>query len=146
MSGDEGDSKRFLGRTSPIYPSSSTHVISVGGSSLAVGANNNYRFEVAWGTHTANQQGDHWNPHPPGPFLYGAGGGTSRKFHEPEYQEGVVPRRLTHCYGDDGAVDPDVGLVGDPNSGMLVGETQSFPNGGVHYDEYRIGGTSLLHL
>ena len=30
----------------------------------------------------------------------------------------------------------------DPNTGMLVGETQTFPDG-RHYDEYRIGGTSL---
>ena len=33
-------------------------------------------------------------------------------------------------------------MVGDPNTGMLVGQTQTFPEG-VHYDEYRIGGTSL---
>jgi hypothetical protein len=33
-------------------------------------------------------------------------------------------------------------MDGDPNSGMLVGETQTFPNG-RHYGEYRIGGTSL---
>ena len=30
----------------------------------------------------------------------------------------------------------------DPTTGMLVGETQTFPEG-VHYDQYRIGGTSL---
>jgi len=30
----------------------------------------------------------------------------------------------------------------DPTTGMLVGQTQTFPEG-VHYDEYRIGGTSL---
>ena len=30
----------------------------------------------------------------------------------------------------------------DPTTGMLVGQTQAFPEG-VHYDEYRIGGTSL---
>ena len=39
-------------------------------------------------------------------------------------------------------VIPDVGLVGDPTTGMLVGQTQTFPEG-VSYDEYRIGGTSL---
>jgi hypothetical protein len=33
-------------------------------------------------------------------------------------------------------------MVGDPNTGFLVGETQTFPDG-VYYDEYRIGGTSL---
>ena len=30
----------------------------------------------------------------------------------------------------------------DPTTGMLVGETQTFPNG-IDYGEYRIGGTSL---
>ncbi len=30
----------------------------------------------------------------------------------------------------------------DPTTGMLVGETQTFPDG-TYYDEYRIGGTSL---
>ena len=33
-------------------------------------------------------------------------------------------------------------MVGDPNTGFLVGQTQTFPEG-VSYDEYRIGGTSL---
>ena len=37
---------------------------------------------------------------------------------------------------------PDVALDADPNTGMLIGETQTFPDG-VHYGEYRIGGTSL---
>ena len=30
----------------------------------------------------------------------------------------------------------------DPNTGMLIGETQIFPDG-TYYDQYRIGGTSL---
>ena len=30
----------------------------------------------------------------------------------------------------------------DPNTGMLIGQTQTFPDG-VHYGEFRIGGTSL---
>jgi subtilase family serine protease len=30
----------------------------------------------------------------------------------------------------------------DPTTGMLVGQTQTFPDG-VYYDQYRIGGTSL---
>ena len=33
-------------------------------------------------------------------------------------------------------------MDGDPTTGMLVGETQTFPDG-VYYDQYRIGGTSL---
>jgi hypothetical protein len=39
-------------------------------------------------------------------------------------------------------VEPDISLEADPATGMLVGETQTFPNG-VYYDQYRIGGTSV---
>ena len=38
---------------------------------------------------------------------------------------------------------PDVSALGDPNTGMLVGQTQRFPDGTVKYSEFRIGGTSL---
>ena len=34
-------------------------------------------------------------------------------------------------------------MVGDPQTGFLVGQTQTFPNGTARYSEYRIGGTSL---
>src|SRR5439155_26639648 len=44
--------------------------------------------------------------------------------------------------GASGRAVPDVGLDGDPNTGMLIGETQSFPDG-TYYDVFRIGGTSL---
>jgi subtilase family serine protease len=40
-------------------------------------------------------------------------------------------------------VVPDVSAVGDPTTGMLVGQTQTFPDGHTAYSEYRIGGTSL---
>ena len=48
-----------------------------------------------------------------------------------------------------GRAVPDVGMDADPTTGMLIGETQDFPAAsvfgpaGVHYGEYRIGGTSL---
>ena len=38
---------------------------------------------------------------------------------------------------------PDVGLDGDPTTGMLIGLTQTYPDGAEQYGEYRIGGTSL---
>ena len=41
-----------------------------------------------------------------------------------------------------GAWCPTSRRVGDPNTGFLVGETQTFPTG-VRYGEYRLGGTSL---
>ena len=54
-----------------------------------------------------------------------------------------MPPTLSQRYG--GAptrVVQDVSAVGDPNTGMLVGQTQNFPDG-TYFDEYRIGGTSL---
>ena len=41
-----------------------------------------------------------------------------------------------------GRAVPDIAAVGDPQTGFLVGQTQTFPEG-TDYDEYRIGGTSL---
>lgn len=38
---------------------------------------------------------------------------------------------------------PDIAAVADPNTGFLVGQTQTLPDGKLGYDEYRIGGTSL---
>ena len=39
-------------------------------------------------------------------------------------------------------VVPDISMEADPATGMLVGETQTFPDG-TYYDQYRIGGTSV---
>jgi subtilase family serine protease len=82
-------------------------------------------------------------PPAPGAFLYGSGGGTSMLFEQPSYQAPVVPSDLAHSRGDTAMrVVPDISMDGDPNTGMLVGQTQKFPDG-VYYDQYRIGGTSL---
>ncbi|MFD1049941.1 serine protease, partial [Kibdelosporangium lantanae] len=78
-------------------------------------------------------------------YTTGSGGSTSRLFAEPFYQKGVVPDALAkHNQTGDarGRVVPDISMVGDPNTGMLIGITQTFPEG-AHYDQYRIGGTSL---
>ena len=75
--------------------------------------------------------------------MYGAGGGPSRLFDQPRLPEGRRPGqhgRLPRRSPAPGV--PDVGMVGDPNTGFLVGQTQTFPEG-VSYGEYRIGGTSL---
>ncbi|HEY5153253.1 MAG TPA: hypothetical protein VIJ47_00870, partial [Acidimicrobiales bacterium] len=86
-----------------------------------------------------------WTPPAPGAYVYGSGGGTSRLFSQPWYQRGVVPdalARKNQTKGNKGRVVPDISMLGDPSTGMLIGQTQTFPEG-VSYDEYRIGGTSL---
>ncbi len=142
-SGDGGDERAELGRVSTDYPASSPLVTAVGGTSLGVGPLDNHLFEVGWGSRSTTLTRRKWRPKPPGPFYYGSGGGTSRQFAEPDYQLDVVPNHLATRYGGRARVVPDISMDGDPNTGMLVGETQTFPNGTAKYAEYRIGGTSL---
>jgi subtilase family serine protease len=119
-------------------------VTAVGGTTLAVGAANDYQFETGWQTGTSSLVAGAWSPAPPGTYLYGAGGGTSRLFAQPAYQAGVVPDGMSRTYGGPAMrVVPDIAALGDPNSGMLIGQTQTFPDGIARYSEYRIGGTSL---
>jgi len=148
-SGDSGDETDGTSATnyagaSPDWPATDPFVTAVGGTSLAVGASNNRVFEAGWetGKQTLNTKNTTWNP---AYYLYGSGGGASRLFTQPEYQAGVVPSAIATAHGHRSQpmrTVPDVSALGDPNTGMLVGQTQSFPDGS-YYDEYRIGGTSL---
>jgi subtilase family serine protease len=141
-SGDNGDESASLDHPEPDFPASDPWVTGVGGTSLAVGGANNYLFETGWGTLKSTLTDGAWRPDPPGDFLYGAGGGTSKLFDQPSYQRGVVPASLAGA-ANPMRVVPDVAAVGDPNTGMVIGETQTFPNNQATYSEYRIGGTSL---
>ncbi|MEY2438281.1 MAG: hypothetical protein QOF97_3117, partial [Acidimicrobiaceae bacterium] len=143
-SGDNGDEADTLGTPSPDFSASDTLVTAVGGTSLGIGADGRRVVETGWETTKSTLTAGAWDP-VPGAFLYGSGGGTSRLFHEPWYQQGVVPNRLAEQNQQPrhkGRVVPDISTVGDPNTGMLIGITQTFPDG-THYDQYRIGGTSL---
>src|SRR5262245_698257 len=142
-SGDNSDESLVEGYRTADWPASSPFVTAVGGTSLAVGASNNYLFETGWGTTTSSWTGTAWSPDPPGAWLYGSGGGVSQLFAEPAYQVGVVPASVFQAQGRTGRAVPDIAAVGDPNTGYLVGETQTFPDGSVRYSEARIGGTSL---
>ena len=142
-SGDDGDEIENIGIRSVDWPAASPWVTAVGGTTLAVTGGNNYLFETGWGTKKSILSGSDWSPTPPGDFVYASGGGTSRIFPQPSYQVGVVPGAISGYFGGNGRAVPDVAMVGDPNSGMLEGQTQTFPDGSVQYSEYRIGGTSL---
>jgi len=142
-SGDNSDESLVVGIQTTDWPASSPFVTAVGGTSLAVGRNNENLFEVGWGTTDSRFNGTTWAPQPPGSWLYGAGGGVSRVFAEPSYQQGVVPAGVFQAQGRTGRAVPDISALGDPQTGYLVGQTQTFPDGSVRYSEYRIGGTSL---
>jgi subtilase family serine protease len=142
-SGDDGDESQVVGFASADFPASSPFVTAVGGTTLAVDASNNYLFETAWGTTTSSWTGTDWSPAAPGSWLYGSGGGVSILFGVPAYQQGVVPDAVFAAQGRTGRAVPDIAAVGDPNTGYLVGQTQTFPDGTVKYSEYKLGGTSL---
>lgn len=156
-SGDSGDETGGSGnqaQATPDWPASSPLVTAVGGTSLAVGSSStdltSWQGEWGWetgesglsGTNTSNLS---WSPKPPGTYVYGSGGGTSRIFAQPWYQAGVVPASMATANGGSTPmrVVPDVSALADPTTGMLIGQTQTFPDGSAKYSEYRIGGTSL---
>ncbi|RPF33009.1 protease pro-enzyme activation domain-containing protein [Streptomyces sp. TLI_185] len=145
-SGDNGDEVANTGTKQVDTPANSAWVTAVGGTSLAVGKSNNYQWETGWGTEKAvlSADGKSWTNFP-GAFTSGAGGGTSKTVAEPFYQKGVVPDALAKANSADGnRVVPDIAAIADPNTGFLVGQTQTLPDGKTQaYDEYRIGGTSL---
>ncbi|MGZ4703896.1 MAG: S53 family peptidase [Acidimicrobiales bacterium] len=144
-SGDSGDEVINLGTPSADFSASSPWVTAVGGTTLGIGELGSRQFETGWETGKSTLKGSRWAPRSPGGYVYGSGGGTSTLFTQPFYQRGVVPDALAtqnQAPGVKGRVVPDISMLGDPTTGMLVGQTQTFPEG-VHYDEYRIGGTSL---
>jgi subtilase family serine protease len=147
-SGDGGDETgghaANAAAATPDWPASSPWVTAVGGTSLAVGASNNYLWETGWEVGSAEYKGTAWvTTTPPGTYLNGSGGGTSRLFAQPSYQVGVVPNSMSQAHGTaKGRVVPDLSAVGDTQTGMLIGQTQTFPDG-AYYDTYRVGGTSV---
>jgi subtilase family serine protease len=133
-SGDSGDETVNFGFATTDWPASSPWVTAVGGTSLGIGAAGTRVLETGWGTsdYSCNSTTLACTR---AAWQYGAGGGVSAVFAEPAYQ---VSAGLTLT----GRGVPDVAALADPQTGLLVGQTQTFPDG-VSYDEYRIGGTSL---
>ncbi len=131
-SGDNGDETSLFGFATPDYPASSPWVTAVGGTSLAIDSSASRVFETGWGTSTYSCNTSTLVCTRTG-WLYGSGGGESVIFAKPSYQSGLAGT---------GRKVPDVAALGDPQTGLLIGQTQTFPNG-TYYDEYRIGGTSL---
>ena len=141
-SGDNGDEVANTGTVQADFSASDPWVTAVGGTSLGIGKNGQRVLETGWETTKSTLTNGAWGP---AAYLYGSGGGTSRLFAEPGYQRGVVPDALARenqTGNHRGRVVPDISMDGDPTTGFLVGETQTFPDG-VYYDQYRIGGTSL---
>jgi subtilase family serine protease len=144
-SGDHGDFEAFTGTKQVDFPANSSWVTGVGGTSLAVGKNNKYLWETGWGGDGASlsANGKNWSSLP-GTFASGAGGGTSATVPQPFYQKGVVPDSLSEANGATPMRTlPDISAIADPNTGFLIGQTQTQADGSLAYSEYRLGGTSL---
>ncbi|MEA2131108.1 MAG: hypothetical protein QOJ85_3999 [Solirubrobacteraceae bacterium] len=180
-SGDAGDETRDPngpGDRETNAPANNPLATSVGGTSMAIGADGKAAWQTYWGNFTSTLVNGAWTPVPPGDYYAGGGGGTSQSYTEPGYQKGVVPDDLANYWlgkrAEAGAteasvlplpgkpvtpqvpgrVEPDISMLGDPNTGMVVGDTQDFtanrnplhlqlPTDDVHYGEFRLGGTSL---
>ncbi|HTX46564.1 MAG TPA: S53 family peptidase [Solirubrobacteraceae bacterium] len=138
------------------YPTSSPWVTSVGGTSLAIGSQNNWEWELPWGTllDPLAASGTSWTYTPPPPYTANtydgsSGGGVSTAYTQPWYQQGVVPNSLATDVPEGSTttpmrVVPDVSALADPSTGMLVGQTTLTANGKSYaFQLSRIGGTSV---
>jgi subtilase family serine protease len=154
-SGDSGDNFADFGMTVPDYPPTSPLVTAVGGTSLEVGKSNTRTAEYGWSTAkqtlcvvTVTNCGSATTPLGALAWQAGGGAGTSYTYLQPSYQAGVVPAALAlrnqNLFGPTPLrVIPDISMDADASTGMLVGLTQTFPNGSVRYSQYKLGGTSL---
>ena len=154
-SGDDGDNFADTGLTAPDYPPSSPFVTAVGGTTLEVGGGNARLAEYGWSTAkqplcvgvATTNCGSATTPAGPLAWNAGGGGGTSYTYTQPYYQAPVVPAGLAlrneALFGPVPLrVEPDISMDADAQSGMLIGLTQTFPDG-VFYDQFKEGGTSL---
>lgn len=134
--GDNGDEATSLGTPQTDYPASDPLVTGVGGTSTEI-KQSGIQAETGWQTskYVLNAGKTAWTQSTA--FLYGGGGGYSSNFKEPSYQ---VIAGIPDATG--GRALPDVSMDADPTTGMLIGQTQTFPTG-AQYDTFRIGGTSL---
>jgi subtilase family serine protease len=123
------------------YPGSDPWVTGVGGTSVAVGAHDNYLWETGWVTDLTqlNKSGTAWKPAPPGPFFAGTTGGIS-SFAEPYYQRGVVSGNVIG--GHAMRAVPDVSDLGDFTLGYQMGYSHYVHHKRVYVNTSN-GGTSL---
>jgi subtilase family serine protease len=126
----------------------------VGGTALEINSTGNREAEYGWSTgketlcvSTSTSCGKATTPTGSLAFQSGGGGGTSYYYAEPYYQAPVVPAALAlrndAIFGPTPLrVVPDISMDADAQTGMLIGLTQTFPDG-TYYGEFKEGGTSL---
>jgi subtilase family serine protease len=141
----EGVTMAFSSGDSPgvSVPAADPYALSVGGTTLGVGQQNQRLFETGWSNDDAYRQNGQW--HELGIGRDAAGGNTSLIWSEPSYQKGVVPARMTHvgvgANHTDRAV-PDISADADATTGIAQIVIEPGRRGDV-YHSFVDGGTSL---
>jgi subtilase family serine protease len=135
--GDLGDNTTAgSGRPSPVYPAHNPMVTAVGGTSLILGSGGHYLRELGWAKTHAELKDGEWLDGTKATFR-GTGGGVSKRFAQPAYQKGVAPPSFSS-----GRAVPDLAALGDAETGMSIGYTQTFPDGSHRYSERRVASTT----
>jgi subtilase family serine protease len=157
-SGDSGDYTQAQQQPSSqpavSFPASDPWATGVGGTALGTDAAGNYKWETSWGDESYPISGTSYGS--TGTFQGGGGGGNSAVFPAPPFQSGVVPTSLSNVSGKPQREVPDVAMLADPATGILLGETmgnavatptadggQTFSMSGGQYQHPVMGGTSL---
>jgi len=148
-SGDFGDDSVVVGFASVDFPASSPFATAIGGTSLALNANNSIKFQTGWGTNLTRIAdtialgsppvvpplkvlGDpSFNPNIFLGFQSGGGGGESGVFAQPSFQSGFVP--------PGNRMIPDIAWLADPFTGVEIIITDPVLGPSVTV----IGGTSV---
>jgi subtilase family serine protease len=121
-----------------LFPASEPWLTTVGGTSLAIGANSQYLWQTSWEDGKAKLHDGQWVPNLPGKFDGGSTGGVSTLFQEPYYQQGIASGNVVD--GTPMEVYPDVSDLADPYTGYSVAYSLSRKKG-VVFETW--GGTSL---
>jgi subtilase family serine protease len=160
-SGDYGDEEARMGYRTVEFPASSPWVNSVGGTSLFLNSDDSYKTETGWGT-TIDKLGscadfttladgqkhcndvyDQSTAVDEG-FQGGAGGGLSSFWRAQPWQSNAIGDDTAAGFGTVGThrAVPDVGMLGDPYTGMAVWITDRSV-GDTAPESETYGGTSL---
>ncbi|MHA6765622.1 S53 family peptidase [Streptacidiphilus sp. PAMC 29251] len=123
---------------------SDPYAVAVGGTTLGIGAAKNRVFETGWSDDYGSLDRGKWTDL----GVSGGGGGVSDVYRQPSYQKGVVPASMARVRVAKktvlGRTVPDIAADADPDTGMLVGYTETDSHGKPgRYRTVSSAGTSL---
>ncbi|HEX4224978.1 MAG TPA: protease pro-enzyme activation domain-containing protein, partial [Pseudonocardiaceae bacterium] len=146
----EGVGMYFCSQDAPsvAVPSDDPFAIAVGGTSLAINANNQRTFETGWSNDVQEVDTATNGYDDLGIQRWAAGGGASQLWAQPAYQKGIVPASLSTPAAGDKTVParavPDIAAVADLTTGITQSDTEPGQNGAPDvFTTFVDGGTSL---